>query len=71
MIAMTTIYNPDQIDAARLLTLRQMLRLEMLGMTKKGRSAYSILKSEFGFKGSREAVFAALTEWRNQVIAKA
>lgn len=71
MIAMTTIYNPDQIDAARLLTLRQMLRLEMLGMTKKGRSAYSILKSEFGFRGSREAVFAALTEWRNQVINKA
>ncbi len=71
MIAMTTIYNPDQIDAARLLTLRQMLRLEMLGMTKKGRSAYSILKSEFGFKGSREAIFAALTEWRNHVIAKA
>jgi hypothetical protein len=71
MIAMTTIYNPDQIDAARLLTLRQMLRLEMLGMTKKGRSAYSILKSEFGFKGSRETVFKALTEWRNQVIAKA
>ena len=71
MIAMTTIYNPDQIDAARLLTLRQMLRLEMLGMTKKGRSAYSILKSDFGFKGSRESIFAALTEWRNQVIAKA
>lgn len=71
MIAMTTIYNPDQIDAARLLTLRQMLRLEMLGMTRKGRSAYSILKSEFGFKGSRESIFAALTEWRDQVIAKA
>lgn len=70
MTAMT-ITEPAQIEVARLLTLRQMLRLEMLGMTKKGRSAYSILKSEFGFKGSREAVFAALTEWRNQVIAKA
>lgn len=70
MIAMT-ITEPAQIEVARLLTLRQMLRLEMLGMTKKGRSAYSILKSEFGFKGSRESIFVELTEWRNQVIAKA
>ena len=71
IIAMTTLSNPAQIDAARLLTLRQMLRLEMLGMTRKGRSAYSILKSEFGFKGSRESIFVELTEWRNQGIAKA
>lgn len=68
---MTTLSNPEQIEVARLLTLRQMLRLEMLGMKRKGRSAYSILKSEFGFKGSRESIFLELTEWRNQVIAKA
>ena len=64
---MTTLTG-HQIEAARLLTLRQMLRLEMLGMSKsRGPTAYSTLKT-MGFKGSREKVFEQLTEWRNTLI---
>jgi hypothetical protein len=66
---MTTLTG-HQIEAARLLTLRQMLRLEMLGMSKsKGPTAYSTLKM-MGYKGSRQDVFNALTEWRNNLMGE-
>jgi hypothetical protein len=66
---MTTLTG-HQIEAARLLTLRQMLRLEMLGMSKsRGPTAYSTLKT-MGFKGSREKVFEQLTEWRNNLMGE-
>jgi hypothetical protein len=58
-----------QIDDARRLALRQMLRLEMRGMTRsKGRSAYSILKTEHGYKGTRAQVLAELDAWRDQLL---
>jgi len=64
---MTTLTG-HQIEAARLLALRQMLRLEMLGMSKsRGPTAYSTLKT-MGYKGSREKVFEQLSEWRNTLI---
>jgi uncharacterized protein YjfI (DUF2170 family) len=64
---MTTLTG-HQIEAARLLTLRQMLKLEMLGMSKsRGPTAYSTLKM-MGFKGSREKVLAQLDEWRNNLL---
>jgi hypothetical protein len=67
---MTTITDPTAIEAARLLALRQMLRLELLGMRHRGRSAYSIIKSEFGLRGSRQSVFDALTQWRDTYLQK-
>ena len=66
---MTTLTG-HQIEAARLLALRQMLRLEMLGMSRsKGPTAYSTLKS-MGYKGTRQAVFDQLTEWRNNLMGE-
>jgi hypothetical protein len=51
-------------------TLRQMLRLEMLGMSKsRGPTAYSTLKT-MGYKGSREKVFEQLSEWRNNLMGE-
>jgi hypothetical protein len=65
-----TMLTGHQIEAARLLTLRQMLRLEMLGMSKsRGPTAYSTLKT-MGFKGSREKVFEQLSEWRNNLMGE-
>ena len=54
--------TPEQIATFRLLTLRQMLKLEMLGMTRRGRTAYSIIKEELRFKGSKQSVFDQLSE---------
>ena len=53
---MSAITNPDHIAQMRILTLRQALRLEMLGMKKRGSSAYAILKGE-GYKGTRQEIF--------------
>ena len=53
-IALTT---PDQINAYRLLTIRQGLKAEMVGMrlTAKAPSCLSIVKREFGIKAKTAA----------------
>ena len=45
------------VEFYRLLTLRSALELEMLGMKNRRRSAYAIIKEEFGFKGNKQKVF--------------
>jgi len=52
----------NQIEHFRLLTLRQMLKLELIGMKRSGRSAYSIIKDELGLKGNKQSVFNQLSE---------
>jgi hypothetical protein len=54
--------TPNQIEHFRLLTLRQMLKLELLGMKRSGRSAYAIIKSELGLKGNKKSVFDQLSD---------
>ena len=57
-----------QIEAARLLTLRAMLTLEMKGLSKsRGPTAYSTLKM-MGYKGSREKVLSELNAWRDALF---
>jgi hypothetical protein len=50
----------DQIGLARLMTLKKMLKLEVRGMKRSGRSAYSIIKSEYRFRGSKQKVLDQL-----------
>jgi hypothetical protein len=67
---MSVITNPDHIAQMRILTLRQALRLEMLGMKRRGgQSAYAILKAE-GYKGTRQAIFDQLTEQRAEWLGE-
>ena len=49
--------TPTQIDAFRLLTIRQGLKAEMVGMrlTRKAPSCLSIVKREFGIKARTAA----------------
>lgn len=51
----------DNIPKYRLLMLRQGLKMEMKGLriSSRGPTAYSIIKKEFGLKGSREKVLDA------------
>jgi len=58
---MTILTNPDQIAAFRLLTLRSMLKLEIHGMTRSGRSAYATIKSELGLRGNKIRVYDQLS----------
>jgi len=66
---MTTLTG-HQIEAARILTLRAMLKLEMKGMSKsRGPTAYSTLKM-MGFVGTRQAVLDQLDIIRNNLVGE-
>lgn len=65
---MTTLTG-QQIDDARRLTLRAMLKLEIRGLSKsRGPSAYSTLKSVYGYKGTRESILKELDAWRDALL---
>lgn len=53
----------NQVEIFRFLTLRQGLKLELHGLRRRGRSAYSIVKAELGFKGNKRKVFEQLSHW--------
>jgi hypothetical protein len=53
--------TPEKIAMFRLLSLKHALTLEIRGMKRsRGPSAHSILKNQYGYKGSRQAVLDAL-----------
>ena len=54
--------TPKAIDQFRIRALRSALKMEILGMKRRGQSAYSIVKSEFGFKGNKKSVLAQLEQ---------
>ena len=56
------ITNPEDIDLYTVKAKRVALVLEMKGMKKRGRSAYSLIKEEFGLKGNKQNVFEQLGE---------
>ena len=51
------IIEKHQVPFARLITLRSALKLELLGMKRRGRSAYAIIKAEFNLKGNKQKVY--------------
>lgn len=54
--------TPEKIAGARVLALKSALRLETETDMKmsRGRTAYSIVKQEFGFKGNKKKVYKQL-----------
>ena len=56
-----TVIEADQVDRARLLTLKAGLRLEVQGLKGRGHSAYTIVKEELGFRGSKQSVLDQLS----------
>lgn len=48
--------TPEKIEAFRLLALKGALSLEAKGLKRRGRSALSIVKAEFGLKGTCKTV---------------
>lgn len=67
---MTVIDTPEGINYVQLVARKGALRLEMLGMRRRGRSAYSIIKSEYGLKGSRESVLAQMDTLIEKALAE-
>ena len=54
------ITNPEDIELYSIMAKRTALVLEMRGLKKRGRSAYSLIKEEFGLKGNKQRVFEQL-----------
>ena len=45
-----------------------MLKLEIKGLGRsRGRTAYAMLKDEYGYKGTREKVLSELDAWRDNL----
>ena len=66
---MTVLDTPEKIERYRLLVLRSALQMEIstgMRMTR-GRTAYSIAKKEFGFKGNKKKVLSQLEEYINSL----
>ena len=62
-----TILTGDQIPEFRKKVLLRGLKLELKGMKlSRGRSCYSIIKSEFNLKGSRQSVFDQFSQLLNK-----
>ena len=58
--------SPQAIANFRLRSLRGALKLEIAGMNRRGRSVYSIIKEEFGFKGNKQRVLKQLEAKLNE-----
>lgn len=56
----TVVSTPEGIEFFQLIARRGALSLELKGLHRRGRSAYSICKQVYGLKGSRESVLAQL-----------
>ena len=53
--------SPEEIALFRIRSLMGALKLEVLGMNRRGRSVYAIVKEEFKLKGSKQKVLEDLT----------
>lgn len=57
------------IGYMRMYTLSSMLGLEIKGMKRRGRSAYSIIKEEYGLKGNKQKVLDQFCDLIDKVKA--
>lgn len=67
MAVSIVVNTPEGIEFVQLLARRGALKLEIAGMKRRGRSAYSICKEVYGLSGSKAKVLAQL----DQMIEKA
>jgi hypothetical protein len=56
------ITGEESIELYRMMVLQKMLHLEICGLKRRGRSAYSIIKQDFGLKGNRQRVHEQLSD---------
>jgi len=59
MKALTT---QPEMDFYQLVARRASLKLELVGMKRRGRTAYSICKQVYGLRGTRQRVLAQMND---------
>lgn len=57
MTDVIVIDTPAGIDFAQMAARKGALKLELIGLKRRGRSMYSICKEAYGLKGSKQSVF--------------
>lgn len=60
---MTMIDTPEGINFAKACARKGALAMEISGLGRRGRTAYSIVKQVYGFRGSRQSVLEDLSEY--------
>lgn len=60
---MSTIITGDNILRYRHFVLYSALKLEIVGLKRNGRSAYSIIKKELGFRGNKQKVLQQMKDF--------
>ena len=66
---MTTLVG-TQIDMARLLTLRAMLKLEIKGLRRSRAPSALMMLRVMGYRGSREQILEQLNAARNEMLGE-
>ena len=57
-----TLITGSQIPIAQMLARKSALRLELMGLKKRGQSVYSIVKQAHGLRGNKESVYVQYCE---------
>ena len=57
---MAIVLTGEAIDRFRAKTLLAALKLECLGMKRRGASVYSVVKAEYNLRGSKQSVYNQL-----------
>ena len=60
--------TPQGIDFFRMASLKGALKMECLGMTRRGRSAYAVCKEQYGLKGNKQKVLAQMEAMVEEAI---
>ena len=53
--------KPNHLELYRMMVQRQALKLQMKGIKTRGRSAYSMIKEQYGLKGNITKVYTEFT----------
>ena len=53
--------KPNHLEVYRMMVQRQALKLQMKGIRTRGRSAYSMIKEQYGLKGNITKVYTEFT----------
>ena len=65
-----TLPNGQEVLSAAIIMLKGALKLETLGMKRRGQSAYAQTKELFLFKGDKQSVLTQLNTWIAENIKK-
>ena len=62
--------NPNHIELYQMMVQKQALKLEILGIMRSGRSAYTVIKEMYKLEGSKQKVLEQFTKMIEDIKVK-